>query len=103
MAEEKGPRKRMDKDIRDRYAEDVDENGIDEEEPNFSDPEDYVDKVTDEGMVYRIYESVICRLLTSRVPVSSSLFSWMYECAPIAGRTWNSDVITFCFACGNSF
>jgi hypothetical protein len=51
MADDKGSRKKMDKDSKDRYRDNSEENGLEEEEPNFSDPEDFVDKVTDEGIV----------------------------------------------------
>jgi hypothetical protein len=51
MADDKGSRKKMERDSKDRYKDNAEENGLEEEEPNFSDPEDFVDRVTDEGIV----------------------------------------------------
>ena len=49
MADDKGLKKRLESESRDRFKDNIEENGYDEDEPNFSDPEDFVDKVTDEG------------------------------------------------------
>lgn len=51
MADDRGSRKKMDKDSRERFRDNLDENGYDDDEPNFSDPEDYVDKVTDDELL----------------------------------------------------
>ena len=41
---------------KDRREEAPAENGFEEEEPDFSDPEDFVDDVTDEGMPYQHFD-----------------------------------------------